>query len=342
MRTDSKTEGRSFTGIGAHLLVFLALLVLLNVAIHRSASSSQRQRLLQKIAQMSKETKFVFLGNSLMEAGFDAEAFSESTGGHGDFEMLALGGTSPVEHNLILRQALGRAEAVKLIVYGFFDDQLFSKPSGNWSDLVGNRALSCYFPREAANYYDPGSALKRWQLEITGAVPMLGERSSLWAKVEQFRRRFEDFGMPAHQVNRFGRVEDFSALEAADAASFSKRCDAALGNKNGFSAPVNDMLEMAQRAGETLVLVEMPMPSRHRNLFYSADSWQALARKTRELAVAKNCVYLPASEWIAGDRMFEDTTHLNPEGAKLFTRRLAKELHSISIQNEKTAVVANR
>jgi len=32
---------------------------------------------------------------------------------------------------------------------GFFDDQLNVPPKGNWSDLVGNRAFSYYFPSEA-------------------------------------------------------------------------------------------------------------------------------------------------------------------------------------------------
>src|SRR5689334_14151538 len=157
---------------------------------------------------------------------------------------LALGATSPVEHYLILRRALERPVTLKYLVYGFFDDQLNAAPQGKWSDLVGNRALSCYFPREAAQFYAPGSIFKCWELEVTGMIPMIAERSSAWSKVELLRRSLEEIGMPKKKTNRYGRVDDFGALEAADIKSFDERCERVLKGRKGFSEPIEAIIKL--------------------------------------------------------------------------------------------------
>src|SRR5207237_10699942 len=117
---------------------------------------------------------------------------------------------------------------------------------GKSSALVGNRALSCYFPADAASFYAPGSTLKRWQLELTGRIPMIAERSSAWSKIELLRRSIEEVGMPPKKTNRYGRVEDFGALEASDVQSFNARCDNVLKGRSGFSAPIQAILWLAR------------------------------------------------------------------------------------------------
>ncbi len=151
----------------ATLLVILAAY---NVLIARAARTSQRQRILTRLSQMPAQTGCIFLGNSLVEAGCDVEAIKDSWAGTPP-EMtavnLALGATSPVEHYLILDQALRQPlQRAKYLVYGFFDDQLHSPPAGDWSDLVGNRALSYYFPEQAASLYAPGSRLKKMAARV--------------------------------------------------------------------------------------------------------------------------------------------------------------------------------
>ncbi len=309
--------------------VLVVVLVAYNLMIARAARSSQRRHMLSTISELPADTDCVFLGNSLVEAGCDIEAFKETwPTGKASLKPanLALGATSPVEHYLILSQALRRPLKIKYLIYGFFDDQLNASVRGDWEDLVGNRAFSYYFPREASALYAPGHWLKNLELSVVGRIPMLSERSSLWGKVESLRWKFEEVGMPKHKVNRFGRVDDFSALEAADAAEFTKRCDSVLSQKAGFSGPVQEIIRVAKAHGARVILVEMPMPSSHRSRFYSSGAWMRLRAHIESLAANEGALYVPAADWVRDDRKFEDATHLNEEGAKVFSRQLAQAL----------------
>jgi hypothetical protein len=303
------------------------MLVAFNLVIARAAKTSQRQHMLTTLSQLPAETDCVFLGNSLVEAGCDMEVFKHSLPGSGPNltpANLALGATSPVEHCLILKQALRRGLPIKYVIYGFFDDQLNAPVRGNWQDLVGNRALSYYFPEEASALYAPGQWAKRAELWVLGHVPMFSERSSLWGKVELVRGRFEEMGMPKHKVNRFGRVEDFTAVEAADVAEFARRCDLALSQRAGFNRPVQEIIRLAKVNGTKVILVEMPMPSRHRDRFYSSPGWTQLRAHLKSLAAREDALYVPAADWVGDDQAFEDATHLSEQGAKLFSRQLAQ------------------
>jgi hypothetical protein len=297
-----------------------------NAVVHRMSKSSYRRQMLTRLDQLSPATDCLFLGNSLVEAGCDLTAFSSAwpaKGGSLSPVNLALGGTSPVEHYLILDQALRHPLHPKYVIYGFFDDQLNAPPRGDWSDLVGNRAFAYYFPEKAANLYAPGSRLKEWQLRATGRVPLLAERSSLWGKVEMLRRRLEDLGMPRRPTNRFGRVEDFAALEAKDVPAFVQRCGAVVDSQTGFSQPIREILRLARARGAKVFLVEMPMPARHRQVFYSGPAWSELHAYLLTLAGQEQAVYVSASDWVKDDANFEDATHLNEQGAKIFSARLA-------------------
>ncbi len=324
--------------LGIPVVMLLCVLVVVNVCIHIFAQRSQHYRLLAAIPRVPFRTPVLLLGNSLMEAGVDLDTFDSAWSGRrpgmpgmrAAFS-LALGATSPVEHFLILSRALKRPIQPQFIVYGFFDDQLFSPVAGEWSDLEGNRALSYTFPAQAAELYAPGSWMKKGELMIIGSVPMLAERSMVWSRVELLRRRMEDMGMPPKTENRFGRVSDFSALEAGDEQAFNVRCETALAQAE-FSRPVEKIVRLCQSQGARLVLVEMPMPKRHRELFYGAESWHRLQGRTGELAERQGLRYVRASDWVTQAAGFEDATHLSPEGAKLFSRLLADELRKISTQ----------
>jgi len=67
----------------------------------------------------------------------------------------------------------------------------------------------------------------------------------------------------------------------------------------------------------------MPMPTRHRKLFYSTQSWQDLQRHVRNSAQDQGAVYVEASDWVTADDYFEDATHLSADGARFFSARLA-------------------
>jgi len=309
--------------------VLLGALVVFNGIIDLMARSSQRGRLLQQIARISPATKCLFLGNSLMEAGMDTSAFQSGwrdTARAPSVINLALGGTSPAEHSFILERALQRVDHPNYLIYGFFDDQLTGPQQGRLSDLVGNRALSYYFPKQAAGYYSPGSKLRAWQLGFIGHIPMLAERSMLWSRIELLRRALGDIGLPKQKANRYGRVQDFAALEPKDAASFQERCESVVREQKDFSAPVRDIIQRSQEHGAKAILVEMPLPSRHRQTFYSSSAWQDMQRHLRSCAVKQHALYVSASDWIQDDDCFEDATHLNEKGAQLFSRKLAAAL----------------
>jgi hypothetical protein len=163
-------------------------------------------------------------------------------------------------------------------------------------------------------------------MRIIGHIPMLAERSSFWGKIELLRRDIEDIGMPKQPTTRYGRVKDFAALEAADLPSFNQRCNAILSQHAGFSPAIGKIIELAQEHGITIILLEMPMPSRHRDIFYSSAAWSDVRAYLQFLAKEYHAIYLSASDWMKDDQLFEDATHLNELGAKQFSAKLAKTL----------------
>jgi hypothetical protein len=329
--------------------VSLGVLLAFNAVIANVAAHSKRQQALAALAHPPVGTPVVFLGNSLMAAGGDPNAFRSiwcAQPAAAPSLNLALSATSPVEHYLIWKTALAHDLRPKWLIYGFFDDQLNATARGDWSDLVGNRALSYYFPSEAAKLYAPGSSLKRWQLKLTAQVPMLSERSSPWSTVERWRRQLESIGLPAKKTNRFGRVDDFGPRSAAEIASFDRRCREITESKVGFSAPVRQIIELAHDHQIRVLFVEMPMPRPHRESFYCLPVWPRLRNHVRQLAGEAGVTYLNASDWVIDDSQFADALHLNPAGARVFSARLARELAQLdptkALNGEGLAHQANR
>lgn len=326
------------------IAIALVILLAYNLVIARAAKKTQRQHLLAAIESLPPSTDTLFLGNSLIEAGCDAKSF-ESAWARSERAPnavnLGLGATTPVEHYLILKRAFERPVHIKYVIYGFFDDQLNAAPDGAWQDLIGNRAFSYYFPKDAASFYSPNSRLAEWRLEMTEHVPMLAERSSLWDKVELFRRRLDEIGMPKQKVNRFGRVGDFNALEAKDVPSFIARCGAIVQARKGFSAPIQAMIELAHEHGAKFFLVEMPMSPRHRETFYSLPVWTEMRTHLQALARDEKVDYVTASDWVTDGTNFEDTVHLNENGARRFSARLGMTLSRMNSE-DKNELVATR
>src|SRR5947209_5564054 len=105
--------------------IAIALVILLgyNVLIAYAAKKTQRQHLLSAIDHLPPSTDCLFLGNSLIEAGCDANAFESgwSRNDSSPFAVnLGLGATTPVEHYLILKRAFAQPVHIKYVIYGFF------------------------------------------------------------------------------------------------------------------------------------------------------------------------------------------------------------------------------
>jgi hypothetical protein len=124
-------------------------------------------------------------------------------------------------------------------------------------------------------------------------------------------------------VNRFGRVGDFSVMEARDVPSFVQRCDAIVRARKGFSAPIQAMIDLAHQHGAKFYLVEMPMSPRHRQTFYALPVWAETRAYLQSLAEQQHATYIAASDWIPDGTNFQDAMHLNEQGARAFSARLA-------------------
>lgn len=304
----------------AQVVAWLAALAILNVVIARAARNSV-PRAVARAIDTSPPVTDLFLGNSLVQAGADPSAFAAAAPGS-SLRGVGLGSSSPVEHDVLLRRGL-RLEP-RRVLYGYYDDQLFRRHPSGFGDLVGNRAMAYYLdPETAIGYYAAGDPLRAWQMRLVGRLPMLVERTTLWAKVERLRRRLGEIGLGAVATNRFGRVEDFGLLEAANGEEFRRLCAAILADRRAFDAPVVDLIERSRATGARVVLIEMPMAKSHRERFYDQPEWRRLRSHIREQAARLGAECIDASAWI-GDEGFADYLHLNRQGAAEFSARLAK------------------
>ena len=293
------------------------VLVGANVFIHRSAANSVPRRLL-RTADRAEPATDLFLGNSVMEAGIDTDAFAAAKPGSKSLN-LGLGSTSPVEHYLLFRRQEKHRGSV--VYYGFFDTELTDPPSRGWDTLEGNRSMAYYVdPEVALQYYAPDSVVKAFVFRLCSHVPMAAERYTIWARVERLRRFFGEFGLPGKDTNRFGRAEDFALLESAP-EDFAARCERARAAGLPLSGPITAILELAKERGSPVVAVEMPMPSGHRDRNYSRPEWAAYQSYVRNLVREAGGTYLDASDWV-GDDGFADHLHLNSSGSRVFSGRL--------------------
>lgn len=291
-----------------------------NAVVQHLASDSMPRLLLRRSEQGQFATD-VFLGNSTMAAGLEEAAFAAAFPGRAPLN-LGLGSTTPVEHYLVyLKQ--NRRPAFTLY-YGFFDQQLTETPSGGWSTLVGNRAMAYYVDLNTAlGFYTANCPTRAVLLRIVSYVPMLVERYSIWARIERIRRVLGDLGLPRKVVNQFGRAEDFGLLEAEDDAAFAKSCGHAAKARIPLSPPVEAMLKRSTARGAETYVIEMPVTEAHRRRFYNSAEWVAYRAHLVELVKEVGGHYVSGADWISDDG-FSDWLHLNAEGARTFSTKLAQ------------------
>ena len=301
--------------------LFLASVVMLNVAIARLSVNSVPRQLLRAIAA-SPPVSVLFVGNSLVAAAIDPRAFEQAgtTGGRPTLN-IGLGRKSPIEHALLLRRAIRLRPTV--VLYGFFDTQLTAPVQNRWSDLFGNRAMVFYVdPSIAVRFIAPSGSWRALEFRLLAHVPMFVDRGSIWARVERWRRRLRNVGVPPRQAARFGQVGDFRDLEPLDPEAFRRDCALAVANHAPLLPSVIDILDQARLAGASTIVVEMPQAARHRARYYDTPEWAAYREYVTGEIRRHGASYVRASDWMA-DETFEDEMHLSRAGARAFSARLA-------------------
>jgi hypothetical protein len=293
-----------------------------NWGVHAASRGSVPRQVL-RAADREEPATHVFLGNSLIASGVDVRAFAEARPGGRPLN-LGLGASSPLEHLILLRKADRHRGTV--VVYGYMDRQLTDPVPGGWDDLFGNRAMGYYADLDTlVRHAAGGDPVHAARLRLTARVPFLVERGAVWAKVEVARRRLGGLGLPAAAETRYGRAEDFAALEAEDVAAFAAACRAAAAGRVGFNPPVAELVQLARDRHAGLVVVEMPMTASHRRRFYETPEWAQYRAHVTALVRAAGGGYVDAADWVPDDE-FVDPLHLSPAGASRFTRRLSLAL----------------
>jgi hypothetical protein len=304
--------------IFVQLIVWAAALALLNVAIARLTANSLPRQVLRAIARSANVTD-LFVGNSVMVAALDRAAFEAARPGTRALN-IAVGSTSPVEHDLFVRRALRLAP--RRVYYAFFDSQLTRPLPSRWKDLSGTRAMVYYVDRERAIRLMGRDGPPAWQVRLTSWLPMVVERATLWAVVERTRRRLAGFGAAAQEVGRFGRTADFAGLED-DPDVFRQYCADVVAHRTPLLTAVQDLFESVRHAGAELIVIEAPMTSSHRRRFYDTPEWEAYRAHVRSETERFGGRFVDASDWMS-DAAFEDAVHLSTEGAAAFTTKLGR------------------
>lgn len=320
----------------SQIAILVAVFAFYNVAVSRLARRAPAHLLIQQTRTAPAATDIV-LGNSLLVYGFNAEVF-QSLYPRRKLLNLSLGFSYPPEHYLILDSYLKHQDATALrgvtLYYGFFDLQLSEAAPTGVADLTGNRNL-LYFTdlKQGLDFYAPQQPLKAWQLRVVSSVPVAVERTQVWKQAELVRRKLEELGEPPQPTNEFGRVKDFAGLEAADSADFARRCqNAAQPETPIFNPATQKLMELARARGLKVVMVKMPMPSRHRRIYYQTPQWRAYEKRLRAATQAAGARYVDASN-VVPDEGFSDPLHMGAPGRPIFTRYLLKTLDSKLLAN---------
>jgi hypothetical protein len=302
------------------VLLLLAVLGGANGAVACfSRYTSPRQKL--RSIEDSRPADVLFLGNSVMDAGADCGAFESSWPGRHALN-LGLASSGPVEHLLLLRAARRHAGAV--VVYGFFDLQLTDPLPGGWEDLTGNRSMAYYADLEAAiAFYAPDSPLRALQMRLVSRVPILVERTRIWAEVEKLRRRLGRIGLPAEEATGPAHLAALMEWVASDPVQIREAAE----RRAPLIEPIKALFAVARARGSEVLIVEMPMRMRYWHPVYETPAWLLYRRHVQALVRQEGGNYLVASDWIA-DEGFEDHLHLNASGAAAFSRRLAETMRA--------------
>lgn len=303
----------------------LVLLGALNEAVARSAENAGPRRLMARVRETPQATVLA-IGNSIIGVGLEEAAFDDGIGFSRQQGVinLGLGNSTPVEHLMLMRYALHNGERPRALLYGFYDFQLTHPAEFSTGDLIGNRALLYYIEPEYARQFYTLSLHDRIEFEIMRHFPLFVDRSVTWERVELFRRRLAEQGMPVQETETIGRANDFSLLEYPSAGAFVEEC--ARASRRDLIASVREIIRQSFAAGVRPVFIEMPMPPAHVRSFYDTTAWEKYRGHIQGLLSAEGAQYIDASHMMPDQSMFADPLHMTYAASREFSRRLGESL----------------
>ncbi len=306
------------------------LLAALNVAL---GIWSQRVPYKTKLETIRKaeNPNIVFTGNSMMDRHLDMAEFTAVAAQHGkDYRPVdaALGASLNPEQWLLFDYAVHQHAGIHTLIAGFNDALLTSEPVTHPMELKGNRllALDHRFAIEqglAAYNFD---LVEQLEFRVLRVCPLVRERANVWKYVELMRRGMGEMGMPEEKTTELGRVKDFESIEYFIAENFPIEVVEFNTHPDKFNMSYERIFNEAQARNMKVVILLMPISEQHREKYYSQPIWHEYMENMRRLAVARGMTVIDGSEWVNGEKNFQDPLHMTPAGVEIFTKRLAEEL----------------
>jgi hypothetical protein len=214
----------------------------------------------------------------------------------------------------------------RIVVIGFFDFQLTHRERLQVSDLVGNRALSFDPAVQTADVqtiyrFNP---LEEIKFRLFRTLPCLAYRSNAWQYIEVLRRKLAAVGMPNEGGNNeFGRIADFSALEASSVSNFEAEAKNFVNRPDQLN-PANELiLDQARARGIPVIFLLMPISPYHRSVYYGDSAWGAYLVSLRSLLASKGGTLVDGSSWFPDENNFADRLHLKVTERDPLTVKLA-------------------
>jgi hypothetical protein len=290
------------------------------------------------------------LGDSRMDAAFDAEAFHRGLRAVGPdrcHAALAIGATDAAGHFVTAREYLALGRRPVVAVLGVVGDSLLGpeRPTRP-EEMVGNQVIQLAwtappdvleevpgFPFRDIGAFDAG-----FRFLADQATPIGRYQSLVGAKVQGLLRRLT--GRREEERNRFGALDDMALLEAGLRSRAPERLAEAMrgpaSERLGRWFPRTAALIEARDA--LVVVVELPMRS-----LYSrgvSDLPQTIAYHAWLAAKlssdGRRSIDLSREPWVE-DGLFADALHIGPKGASLVSEELGRQIGAMLAANGQVA-----
>jgi hypothetical protein len=284
----------------------------------------------------------LFLGDSRMEASFDAEAFHRGLRAVGPdrcHAALAVGATDIAGHFFTAREYLAAGRRPALAVLGISGDSLLGPEHPlRPEELVGNNVIHLEwtragdvftevpgFPFEDIATFDAG-----FRFLVSQATPLGHYQSLVSVKTQALTGRL--IGRAAAERNRFGALADMTSLEGGLRARAPERLAAALHGRDaerlGVWFPATAGMLAAR--GTRLLAVELPMRRLYRDkvtdlpetIAYHAWLAAELAREGHDFLDLSRAPFVD-------DALFADALHLGPVGAALVSEQIGRRVGAL-------------